>query len=237
MTFTAPRLASVITGFCCATVICVNAVSAQDAAAGSKLPAAVPTLEMAMAAPPADLARSYMTATWGLRLVQLARANETIVTPEGRIDKNSAADWQSLFAARQEIYRQAIQKRGVISFAGSYRFWSASASCATAGSTFAAIIADERFSRRMIISQSGPELLLKWADVQLIGHQEAWAVENSFAFSDPMNSDYAHIGELNGDQLTIRPQPDVLNSWPSFERAPKEGDIRSCVITLVREKS
>lgn len=178
-----------------------------------------------------------MTATWGLRLVQLARANETIVTPEGRIDSNSAADWQSLFAARQAIYRQAIQKRGVTSFAGSYRFSSASASCATAGSSFAAMIADARFGGHMSISQSGPELLLKWADVQLIGFGEAWAVENSFAFSDPMNSDYAHVGELNGDQLTIRPQADVLKSWPSIERAPKEEDIRSCVITLVREKS
>ena len=190
-----------------------------------------------MATPAADLARGYMAATWGLRLVQLAQVNETIVTPEGTIDKNTAGEWQKLFTARQAIYREAIQKRGVATFAGSYRFLSASPSCAMTGSSFAMMIADERFGQHMTISQSGPELLLKWADVQLIGFREAWAVENSLAFSDPMNSYYTHIGELNGNQLIIRPQADFLNSWPPAERGPREADIRSCAITLVREKS
>jgi hypothetical protein len=196
-----------------------------------------PTLEVAMAAPPGNVAIGYMNATWGLRLVQLARMNETVATPEGQINKDNAPQWQKLFAAREAIYRQAIAKRGVASFAGNYRLSSESPSCVRAGSSFAAMIANERFSgRRMTITQSGFELRLNWAHVELVGAREAWAVENSFAFNDPMNANYVHLGELHGDQLVIRPQADVLKSPPAFERAPTEEDIRSCAVILTREK-
>lgn len=200
--------------------------------------ASVPTVEMAIAAPAGDVARNLMDATWGLRLVRLAQMNETVVIPEGKITKDTAPQWQKLFAAREAIYRQAIARRGVASFAGSYRLSAESPSCARSGSSFIAMIGNQRVSgRRITITQNGYELLLKWADALLVGHREAWAVENSFAFNDPMNANYVHLGELNGDQLVIRPQADVVKSPPVFAPAPKEEDIRACAVVLTREKA
>ena len=170
-----------------------------------------------------------------LLAAKMASQGMTSVTPEGTITKDNAAEWQKVFEARQRVYNQAAEARGVANFAGVYRYSSSSGSCPNAQSFFVSTMADQRSARRLTVTQSGTELQMKFGDTRF-ETVDGYAVEKTIAFADPMNMDYTHLAHLNGDELVIRPQPEVLGTWPEWAGPPKAEDIQSCRITLTRQK-
>lgn len=209
-----------------------------EAETTSQMPPPAPALtpEMALSASPADLAKSYLNAKQMLVVADRVPEKFTVVTPEGPINKDYAPRWKIVLQTREATYSQAIRKRATTSFAGVYRLSSESASCAKANSYFARTLADRQSKGgRLTIAQSGFELKLSFGDTSF-ENPNAYAVENTFAFSDPMNMDYTHVGELIGNKLVIRPQAEVLRTWPEFAGPPKAEDIRNCSVELVREK-
>ncbi len=60
-------------------------------------------------------------------------------------------------------------------------------------------------------------------------------IDNVLAFSDLMNSDFIFTAAAEDDQITIRPETDlVLAAWPDWVRAPSRSNLDRCKVTLTR---
>ena len=59
------------------------------------------------------------------------------------------------------------------------------------------------------------------------------AVGALFALTDPGNSDFLWLGEVNDRTVTLRPDIDqVLASWPGWAHPPKRSELETCRLNL-----
>ena len=199
-------------------------------------------LAKALKIPARDLAGSFLVNRYLIKLTELAGANVRIHTPEGTIDQRSAAARRRESEARLAAYRHAIMQRGFASLAGVYAVDSVSPACARAGSLWLGGAQEGIFEKYEIVQDSF-ELTLNVTLAPQPGQPaegktfglEGVVVESALVFEDPMNSDYFLDGKAADGRITIKPRPDVVNSWPEWAGPPKKRDLENCSLVLRRE--
>ena len=193
-----------------------------------------PTLQDALEVPAVGLSQGYRQMESYLDSLSLAEGGSTIQTPEGTIDQGNVQQYRERFEARLAIYRAAIEQRGYESFAGNYDA-SATESCSRAGSAWAGLVS-EGAARGVEIVQEGFAIQLTTrfeldGEIQSIETQPV-AVESVMTFDDFGNSDYSLVGEIEDGKIVVKPDDNVLDTWPQWANPPKREDLRNCTVTL-----
>jgi len=197
-----------------------------------------------MEAPPGDLAISYLNAKVMVDATALAQSGVQIITPEGEVNSNNSAKIRKKYEARQQLYGDAMARRGFsASLGGSYRVQSAGSTCGRSYSTLLAGAAASEF-RSLSIWQQGADIKLTAVSHPPAGSPPEYrdisqefigaTVENVVALVDPWNSIYMLEGTFSGNTIEWRARPEVLRFWPQWAPGPTAADIAECRVVLER---
>ena len=196
-----------------------------------------PSLDQALAAPAADLIQSYLFTDMVLNgSIPMAEMGMNVNLGNEKITKRNASKKREIYAARLEVYAEAIRVRGQASVAGQYR-GTASEACQRSGSSWLGIVGTADVES-ISISQDLAEINLA-ITVAVDGEpftldMPGGIVESSIVLMDPLNSDYYVMGAIFDDRIEFRPDPRVLKGWPGWARPPSKQDLETCVAELVR---
>jgi hypothetical protein len=197
----------------------------------------------ALQASPGDLGLSYLANRSLIRMADLVGGGIQIHTPQGVIDESSAAKQKQEGERRLRAYREAILQRGFENFSGTYKVASVTPSCADTGSLWLGG-AVEGILEEYVFSQESFELVLSITPKIEPGTMddvgtfdlEGVVVESAILIEDPFNSDYFIEGEGFGDRIELKPNLNVLKSWPKWAGPPKKRDLERCKLVLMKEK-
>ena len=135
-------------------------------------------------------------------------------TPQGNIDKGNAFVFKRRFERRVATYRTVLERRGIPQrLAGGYKIGNVSPECAKSGSPLAVAIYGKTFERVEIVQK---DLDLTLAFDKLGGKDPsnrdskadiaAVAVESMVVLTDPLDSNYLLVGQINDRLMVMRPK-------------------------------
>lgn len=181
----------------------------------------------------AELALGYTSTKFILNTIKSAvPAGMTISTPDGDINAGNAGRIRKTLEKRLATYTAEIRRRGFVDMGGRYKA-KLTRSCTRVPSWTMFVaqgatsfqIRQRGFEVEIIQSKRGDSHSNKMTGV---------VVEDSLAFYDSLNSDFGFTGVMSGDEITIKPDPRVLRTWPKWANPPKRSDVRSCTVFLTR---
>lgn len=219
------------------TLLSTVAVAEEDPAGTEESePGGTVSIEAALGAPATDLIQGYMFARMVAdALIPMAEMGITVYAGNEKITKRNAENMRNRFQARLDIYSQAINQRGYAQVAGRYRGTS-TAECDRSGVFWLGSIGSDEIQDISIL-QEGIELTMTLSvlhendlfDLDIGGY----IVESHLILMDPLNSDYHVLGFVSQNQIELRPDPRVLDSWPGWAAPPKKKDVENCRVRLV----
>lgn len=191
-------------------------------------------LETALNVPAVDLAKGYLNVHQLFNFLPLAERGITIHTPGMTISTDNVERVKADLSLRLATYETAINSRGYESIARSYQA-TATPSCTQIQSLWAGSIANGTAGEISIVQENFEFQLVHSFDEEKPFTVEipGIIVESTLMFDDPSNSDFAFVGMVTPEQITVRPDTDaILAAWPDWVKAPRRKDLKTCVVTL-----